>query len=193
MRQISTMEIERDPLTKLDLVLAVWEALDCESVGAKELKEIQAAVAERFGHSAVDSPATLARMLANEGARLRHPEVLECDARWRELKLARLAAHTLNFVSLPAAVQSMTECEGLRRELAQHRDKNGLRELHDAVALSRQELLLVAASTVIAESDRAAAKEIAGWLEVWLRTPELFADWLDLRRASPEFRKRFEE
>jgi hypothetical protein len=187
------MEIARDPATKLELVLSVWEALDCESVGAKELKQIQAAVAERFGESVVDSPATLARVLADEGALLRHPEVLVCDAKWRESRLARLAAHALNFESLSAAVQSMHQCEGLRKELAGHRDKNGLRELRDAVTVSRQELMFVAASKAMPEFDRAQAKEIAGWLEIWLRTPELFVDWLDLRRASPEFRKRFGE
>lgn len=191
LREISTMEIEKDPATKLDLILAVWEALDCESVGSKELKQIQAAVAERFGESAVDSPGTVARMLADEGAVLRHPEVLACDAKWRESKLARLAAHSLNFESLSAAVQSINRFEGLRRELAEDRDNKGLRELRDAVTVSRQELMFVAASKAMPEFDRAKAKEIAGWLEVWLRTPELFVDWLDLRRASPEFRKRF--
>ncbi|MDQ2855950.1 MAG: hypothetical protein M3R68_06455 [Acidobacteriota bacterium] len=185
------MEMERNPVTKLDLILAAWETLDCESVGAKELKEIRAVVAERFGDSAVDSPATVARLLVDEGALLRHPEVLECDAKWRERRLARRATQTLNFESLAAAVQSIAECERLRRELAQHHDKNGLRELRDAVALSRRELKAVSASKVVSESDRAQANEIAGWLEVWLRAPELFTDWLDLRRAAPEFRERF--
>jgi hypothetical protein len=187
------MNTEKDPRTKLDLVLAVWEALDCESVGAKELKQIQAAIAERFGHHAVDSPAALARMLADEGAVLRHPEILQCDAKWRERKLARPAVQTLRFESLSIAVQSMSECEALRRELTEHRDKHGLRALRDGLVLSRQELLLMAASTSLPESDRAEAKEIAGWLDVWLRTPELFADWLELRRISPQFRKRFGE
>lgn len=185
------MDTEKEPRTKLDLILAVWEALDCESVGAKELKQIQAAVADRFGPNAVDSPAALARMLADEGAVLRHPEILQCDARWREQKLARPAVRTLRFESLSVAAQSMNECEALRKELAEHRDKNGLRELRDCLVLSRQELLLMAASKLIPESERAEAKEIAGWLDVWLRTPELFIDWLELRRASPQFRKRF--
>ncbi|MCU1263761.1 MAG: hypothetical protein JWM21_79 [Acidobacteria bacterium] len=187
------MQIDTDQAhTKLDLILAVWESLDCESVGAKELKQIQVAVAKRFGDSAVDSPAAIARLLADEGAHLRHPEVLECDAKWRERKLARLAVYPLNFANFSAACETMTECERLRRELAQREDRNGWRDLRDAVALSRQDRLLVSAGRVISESDRAEAKEIAAWLEVWLRTPELFADWLDLRRASPQFRKQFE-
>ena len=69
--------------TKHDLMIEVWEYLDCESVGAKELERIAEVVRERFGEGAADSPATVARLLADEGAELRHAEVLEIDVRWR--------------------------------------------------------------------------------------------------------------
>ena len=74
----------RVALTKNDFVVSVWEALDCESVGSRELEQIQREVAGRFGDAPTDSPAAIARMLADEGACLRHPEVLECDSQWRE-------------------------------------------------------------------------------------------------------------
>ena len=32
---------------------------------------------------------------------------------------------------------------------------------------------------------RAEQAEIAEWLKVWIQTPILFADWLELRRRSP--------
>ncbi len=174
-------------------MLAVWEELDCESVGARELTEIQAAVGRKYSGSAVDSPAAIARLLADEGAILRHPEVLEYDAKWREARLTREATYSLNFEGFSVAVQSLIECERVRRELEQHQDKQSLAKLRDAMALGRQELLLSAISKDTPESARSEFKEIAGWLEVWLRTPELFVDWLDLRRASPEFRRRFGE
>ncbi len=58
--------------TKTDLIIEVWEALDCESVGAKEIIAIEEAVREQFGQNAVESPMILARLLADEGAELRH-------------------------------------------------------------------------------------------------------------------------
>ncbi|MBA3715634.1 MAG: hypothetical protein H0W76_24795, partial [Pyrinomonadaceae bacterium] len=69
--------------TKRDLMIEVWEHLDCESVGAKELETIAAVVREQFGDGAIESPASVARLLADEGAELRHAEVLELDVRWR--------------------------------------------------------------------------------------------------------------
>lgn len=180
------------PATRRDLMLAVWESLDCESVGAQELEQIQRAVAARFGESAVESPASLARILADEGAVLRHPEVLESDAQWREGKLSQSTARAdLDFSTLSAATKSISELEGLRRELANAGDSQRLRELRDTVLRNKHDRLLIAGSSVLSKIERVEAREIAGWLEVWLRTPELFPDWLELRRASPEFRDRF--
>ena len=54
--------------TKTDLIIEVWEKLDCESVGAAEISAIETVVLERFGDGAVESPMIIARILADEGA-----------------------------------------------------------------------------------------------------------------------------
>jgi hypothetical protein len=38
---------------------------------------------------------------------------------------------------------------------------------------------------------RAEKAEIATWFRIWLETPDLFFDWLELRKASEEFRGLF--
>src|SRR5690606_8034992 len=59
------------------LLIAVWESLDCESVGAPAVIASETAVEERFGLAAVDSPMVSARLLADEGAVIRHPEIMK--------------------------------------------------------------------------------------------------------------------
>ena len=54
--------------TVSDLIIEVWEALDCESVGQFELEEIQKELEGKFGVGGVSSPATIARTVADEGA-----------------------------------------------------------------------------------------------------------------------------
>jgi hypothetical protein len=51
--------------TKRDLIIEVWEALDCESVGTDELEQIQQVLRQRFGAGAVESPAAIARVVAD--------------------------------------------------------------------------------------------------------------------------------
>ena len=176
--------------TKHDLIIEVWEALDCESVGARELEQIQQVLSNEFGAGAVESPATIARVVADEGAALRHAEVFECDLKWREGKLASTSG-LLDFSSLKTALESFAEVESRRRELEEQKDNAGLQRLRETISAARQDSLLIARSKSVPGSQRVEAKEVSEWLRVWLVAPELFRDWLDLRMRSAEFQKRF--
>jgi len=180
--------------TVSDLIIEVWEALDCESVGARELQQIQEALRERFGEGAVESPASIARTVADEGAVLRHPEVFDFDAEWRDQKLgeSRLPSE-FNFTTLSHASESFVKLDHQRQQLEGANDEKGLKLLRDLVTRVRAESQLIAQSKIIDDTGRAQAKEISNWLTVWLQSPELFLDWLDLRQRSPEFVKKFNE
>jgi len=173
---------------KTDLIIEVWEALDCESVGTHELENIQRAVSARFGEAAVDSPATIARLLAEEGAVLRHPEVLDCDSKWRAQLLAMSFAEA-DFSSLAAAARSITKLHSLRRQLKD--EQMQLRLLQEFVADVRADLLFISNGAMSNQRAQAEAREIVQWLSVWNQTPELFPDWLELRLLSAGFRSLF--
>lgn len=178
---------------KRDLIIEVWEKLDCESVGARELEQIQLELHETFGKGALESPAAIARVVADEGAVLRHPEVFQCDLKWREEKLkGKDFQRALSFSNLQEALESLGRLEVKRRELEAENDKQGLGALRQVVEDARQEALLTSRGKIIALNQRGEAKEIAEWLAVWLQSPQLFSDWLDLRLRSPEFLKRFD-
>ena len=177
---------------KHELIIEVWEKLDCESVGTRELEQIQHELQERFGKGGIESPAAIARTVADEGAVLRHPEVFQCDLKWREANLrASSLKNELDFSSLPNARQSMTRLESERRKLEFENDKQGLEHLRGVVENARQNSLLIARAKISNGDRRNEAKEIADWLKVWLESPQLFPDWLDLRMRSPEFLKKF--
>ena len=184
--------------TRRDLIIEVWEDLDCESVGARELDQIQQALREKFGAGALKSPAAIARVVADEGAVLRHPEVFDSDLKWRKRNVGDLKFQEgLDFASLSTAFASMVKLEQKRLELQMqlqtNDDTRGRTQLRNIVMGARKDSLLRARSKIIDEHQREQAKEISQWLTVWLQAPELFSDWLDLRRRSPEFRKRFPE
>ncbi|MEP6568312.1 MAG: hypothetical protein ABJC10_00925 [Acidobacteriota bacterium] len=180
--------------TKRDLIIEVWEALDCESVGARELEQIQQALLERFGEGALASPASIARTVADEGAELRHPEVFECDVKWREQNLKKMEfCERLDFSDLSSAFKSVVKLDEKRMQLDADNEETSLKQLRETVALARKDLLLRARSKIIDGQMREQQKEASHWLSIWLQAPELFSDWLDLRRRSPEFRKKFGE
>jgi Ni/Co efflux regulator RcnB len=178
--------------TKHDLMIEVWEHLDCESVGAREIEAVMKAVRERFGEGGVESPARTARVLADEGAELRHAEVLEADARWRTGDpYEAMFRNVLKFSTFDEAAASLKRLDNLRREFKRRNDKDGLRRVTETVLKGKQRAQMISRNASVNEGKRAEKAEIADWFAVWLRQPEIFEDWLHLRRRSPEFRKRF--
>ena len=175
-----------------DLIIEVWEALDCESVGARELEQIRQAVAGKFGEGAAPSPASIARSVADEGAVLRHPEVFDFDAEWRERKIIESSAD-LGFANLQEALESFVKLDEQRQRLEGANNDQDLKRLRESIVRARADVQLRAQSKIVSPGEREEAKEIANWLRVWLESPELFIDWLDLRRRSAEFVKKFGE
>jgi len=174
--------------TKHGLIIEVWEALDCESVGARELKQIQKVIRQKFGAGSMDSPASIARTVADEGAVLRHPEVLSLDTEWRERELSALISpDELNFSGLAEASASIKKLETLRRKFKQNSEQQQLGRLSEMTLKFKQDALGWARSKTVERQKRLEAKEIAQWLTVWLQSPDIFEDWLTLRQRSPEF------
>ncbi|MDX6693030.1 MAG: hypothetical protein QOF02_633 [Blastocatellia bacterium] len=180
--------------TKHDLMIEVWERLDCESVGAAELEEIERIVRERFGEGALESPVVVARLLADEGAELRHAEVLELDARQRAADpYEAMFRNVLKFSDFNQAANSIKNLENLRRQFARTKDETGIRRAREVALKGKQRAQMIARNPKVDERKRAEKVEIAEWFTLWLQTPEIFQDWLDLRRRSKDFRERFAE
>jgi hypothetical protein len=180
--------------TKRELMIEVWEHLDCESVGAKELEAVREAVRERFGEGAVESPARVARVLADEGAELRHAEVLELDARWRTQDPYEAAfRNVLKFSTFEEAAASIRRLDNLRKQFRRKGDKEGLRRVQETVLKGKQRAQMIARNQSVNERKREEKAEMAEWFTVWLNQPEIFDDWLALRLASKDFRARFLE
>lgn len=178
--------------TKRDLVIEVWERLDCETVGEDELESIFEAVRGRFGEGALESPATVARLLADEGAELRHAEVLEMDARWRTADpYEAMFRNVLRFADFDQAAASIKRLDNLRRQFGRKKDAEGLRRVRETALKGKQRAQMIAGNKSVDARKRAEKDEIANWFTVWLQTPEIFDDWLHLRRSSAEFRARF--
>ena len=174
--------------TKRELMIEVWEHLDCESVGATELE----AVRERFGEGAVESPTRVARVLADEGAELRHAEVLELDARWRTQDPYEAAfRNVLKFSTFEEAAASIRRLDNLRKQFRRKNDRAGLRRVQETVLKGKQRAQMIARNQSVNERKRAEKAEMAEWFTVWLNQPEIFEDWLALRLASKDFRERF--
>jgi hypothetical protein len=187
------------PRTKHELMIAVWDDLGRGMVGASELRRIQRSIRARFGGQAVESPAAIARVLADEGAELRHPEVIELDARWRHAKISREtkrlegleAVSAAKPLRLDQAEALIRRLEGLRNESERAGDKSGVRSAQKIAIEAREIARSIARDLILDHTARNEQAEIAEWFAVWIQTPNLFEEWLELRRRSMDFRQKF--
>ncbi len=178
--------------TKTDLIIEVWEKLDCESVGAKEIQAIETVIQEQLGEGALESPMKLARLLADEGAELRHAEILELDAARRlESPYDAVFRNILKFTDFNQTLASIRQLENIRRKFALEKDNRGLREVREIALKGKRRAQMIAGNEKVAPEKRAEKEEIAEWFTIWLQSPEIFENWIIMRRKSPDFAARF--
>ncbi len=178
------------------LVISCWDELRRPAVGARVLTIVQKRVAKQLTHGAGLSPAAIARILADEGAEMHHPEIIETDAAWRQKRLSGTkefaAIHEAleQVTGLAAAEDLLRNLETTRRKFESDENKDGLARLRSLAIQARQTASLMVEGAKTEQLQRTHL-EIVEWLKVWLQTPNLFNDWLELRKRSQEFRASF--
>jgi hypothetical protein len=180
------------------VVVELWAELGKPPVDARLLASIQSRLVAMFGKPETVGPAAIARVLADEGAELKHPEIIETDAAWRQSRIetnaneSALAQFTSPAVmTLATAENLIAELEEARQRYEMNQDGQGLAQLRNIAYESRRLADTIARNRSGEQTIRHEQGEIAEWLKVWLQTPALFNDWLELRKRSDEFRARF--
>jgi hypothetical protein len=183
--------------SKRAVIVASWEAAGKPPVDARLLKSIRAGLQREFENHEPDGPAAIARVLADAGAELRHPEIIEADAEWRQATLESEANESglelvaAEIMTLASAEMFILKLEDLRQQQGRDADQRALAKLRSIAVEARRLAESIAKSRSSGQAIRAEQAEIAEWLKLWLQTPALFNNWLELRRRSDEFRTKF--
>ncbi|HJZ82468.1 MAG TPA: hypothetical protein VKD91_19045 [Pyrinomonadaceae bacterium] len=181
------------------MIVSVWRDLGEPRIGENELRRIHHTVEQAFSQGPAMSPAAIARILADEGAELRHPEVIELDARWREAQI-RIDAERFSDLSglasekplrLPRAESLVRQLEKLRIGFERAADSEALDQVRTLAIDAREAATSRAANKSLSEAVSSEQTEIAEWLRIWLQTPNLFESWLELRKSSADFKRKF--
>jgi hypothetical protein len=175
-----------------EVIVEAWRQLEAESLGAVELESVRRVLAKEFGERATPTPAAIARTLAEHGVRLRHAEFLSVDVIWRARRINELfSAGELDFASIESSIESMEKLDDLLIHFNSEGDETGQASLRELAIELKTELQLVAKARINLGLQRQIAAEVVDWLTIWLQTPHLFADWLEIRRNSKAFRQKF--
>ncbi len=100
-----------------------------------------------------------------------------------------LLSGMLSFGTLAETEETLHRLEDLRQRFLAANDKKGVRYCRQLGLLGRTRATMISRNRRVNPLKRLAKTEAAMWFRIWLETPELFSDWLQLRKMSEEFRK----
>ncbi|MDW8305298.1 MAG: hypothetical protein RML33_10750 [Acidobacteriota bacterium] len=180
--------------TKKDVILEVWRKSGSQVVGAKEIIKIEEELRKRFGEGAVDMPMRIARVLADAGANLNYPEIMNLDFRRRsESKYEPMFRNILKFETFGQALSSIRRIEALRKNFLAQGDKKGLSLIKETILRGIERANMIAKNEKVNPKKRAEKAEIAQWFRIYLQAPKVFENWIELRLSSEDFKKKFPE
>ena len=101
--------------------------------------------------------------------------------------------HILDTRDLKKTLASIRRLETFRKTYEADGDQERLRLLRQMTVDEKDKKLAAADRKKSDPKERMMSREIAEWLTLWLQSPELFDNWLALRRRSGDFVSKFGE
>jgi len=95
----------------------------------------------------------------------------------------------LLFRSLAEAEKAIGRLHELRLRYLAVCDKKGVECCRRIALLGRKRAELIGRNPRVRPAKRREKVEIATWFAIWLETPDLFGDWLALRKQGESFRE----
>jgi hypothetical protein len=115
------------------------------------------------------------------------PEDREIESPYREA-----LAGVLAFSTFADAERTLRSLENLCRKYRQASDKKGVESCRRIAFLGRRRAESISRNPRVSLRKRLHKKEVAAWFRIWLETPDLFDDWLAMRKNTAGFRELLE-
>lgn len=175
--------------SKKEFVLEIYDREAMGEVTAREIAIINQALIEEFGEGGSMTPAEIARVLVDEDLPVRFEQIFRMTT--PTVKYENLFDGLSFNQSLEEAESSLRQIAALDRQFARLADRTGRRFARETALTAKQNALALANSPALTLHQQDEQREIAQWFTVWLQTPSLFDEWLELRKGSPDFRRVF--
>ena len=173
--------------TKKQIILEYCRAKALERIGVGEIRALESELRARLGADAKTSPSYIAGVLRAAGKDVEYYDRFAGPP--IEEPYASRLRDVLEFHDLASAEASLRKLDELYREYRGASDRAGVRWVRILLQKGKLRASSLAANPRVSPHKRAEKAEIASWFRIWLETPDLFFDWLELRKASEEFRR----
>ena len=175
--------------SKKQILLDYFQAQERKPIEGRDLLGARTELQHQLGPSDRTSLGYIAAILRDAGYDVRYEDRYS-DPVMPEPYASRLKG-VLGFRDLASAEQSLLRLHAIDRDYQSAADRRGMKWVRALVKKGKLRARSLAANPRVQVQKRREKQEIASWFQVWLETPDLFADWLALRKSSEEFRHLF--
>jgi hypothetical protein len=172
--------------TKKALILDTAREIAATKWTPAEIEQLRRKLLTEHGEAGKTGPDYIAEVLNSAGWKVVLTQREEAEEEYEEE-----FEDLLHFKTLEDAEVSLTRLDELIRKFRAHGESAAVERVLDVARLGKRRAEMIARNHKVDAHKRSEKEEIASWFRIWLETPDAFFDWLDVRKQSPEFQKKF--
>ena len=172
--------------TKKTLILEAARELGIQKWTTAEIDQLRRKLIADHGEAGKSSNDYITEVLKSMGWKVQLTEREEAEERFEEE-----FEDILHFKTLQDAEVSLTHLDELLRRFRTHGEKAAVERVLEVARLGKRRAEMISRNRKVEALKREEKREIAEWFRIWLETPDAFFDWLEVRKASPDFRGKF--
>jgi hypothetical protein len=172
--------------SKKKRILDLAEDLGVEQFTPAEVEQIRRQLIARFGASAKANAEYIHEVLEDAGLRVNWSTQADSEDLYEEE-----FRDLLHFATLEEAEMCITRLDELVRKFRAEGEHAAVKRVLEVGKLGRRRAEMIARNPRVDARKREEKQEILEWFRIWLQTPETFFDWLDVRKRTPDYQKRF--
>ncbi|HET6931385.1 MAG TPA: hypothetical protein VFI45_13765 [Candidatus Acidoferrum sp.] len=173
---------------KKDMILDAAQDLGVQKWTVAEIDQLRRKLLADHGEAGKTGNDYIAEVLKSAGWKIQLTDREDAEERFEEE-----FEDILHFTTLQDAEVSLTRLDELLRRFRQHGERAAVERVLEIARLGKRRAEMISRNRKVEERKRKEKKEIAEWFRIWLEAPDTFFDWLDVRKASPEFHATFGE
>ncbi len=172
--------------TKKALILTVARELAKPRFTPAEIEQIRRQLIAQLGERGKTSADYIVSVLEEAGMRVAMSTRSDTEGKYEEE-----FADLLHFSTLEEAEMCLVRLDELLRKFLHEKERAAAERVREVARLGRRRAEMIARNHKVDEKKRAEKEEVAQWFAIWLETPDAFFDWLEVRKQSPDFLKKF--
>jgi hypothetical protein len=173
---------------KKEMILEAARDIAPQKWSVAEIDQLRRKLLADHGEAGKTGNEYIAEVLKGAGWKVQLSEREEAEERFEEE-----FEDILHFSTLQDAEVSLTRLDELLRRFRAHGEKAAVERVLEIARLGKRRAEMISHNRKVEERKRREKREIAEWFRIWLETPDAFFEWLEVRKASPEFRATFGE